>query len=116
MLDIQPPVVEPKYRTMRRLTSSISKLMLNMAQRQAQSADDKGDEDGKKSKWRSLVEVLILCILIFIVWSLLLIPIIFYYIPLPKVSIIYCNIDGYMDSVYINIIIFLNIILKFKYF
>ena len=104
MLPTKPSEVEP--RTTCHL-SNISKLMVKMAHRQAQSADDQVEEDRKKNRWRNLVEVLILCILIFIVWGLLLIPIILYYLPLPQVSIIYCNINGYMDSVYINLIIFL---------
>ena len=84
MLDISPPEDEPKYPTIRRLANNMSKLMLNLTQRQAEVINE---EDLKKSKWRNIVEVLILCVLITVVWGLLLIPIIFYYLPLPTVRI-----------------------------
>ena len=62
------------------------------------SGSSKGEEELTKGKRENLVEIAILCVLIAIIWSLLLIPIIFYYLPLPRVSVVWCS-SLHTDSV-----------------
>ena len=62
------------------------------------SGSSNGEDELKKGKRINLVEIAILCVLIAIIWSLLLIPIIFYYLPLPRVSVVWCS-SLHTDSV-----------------
>ena len=75
-------------------------------ERRVQQSGDNSKGDGyskeeaelNRGKRRNLVEIAILCVLIAIIWSLLLIPIIFYYLPLPRVSVVWCS-SLHTDSV-----------------
>ena len=99
--ELNPATMERRLKppTNSEVTRTESKFEINSAQRHVLGVsgssvlNDCSREQEEMKKKRNHVEVLILCILTIIVWGLLLIPIVYYYLPLPQVSIIYFEMN-----------------------